>query len=195
LGLAIAPQPAKPIANRTRKQHDTRPLSGLSWRGYRSAGRQDGAWHRVLASGLAIAEMAEPGCPVTVGLPRMSLAEAVAAARGRRCWLCQCGRGDGRGNGGLLPGSPARRAACRLGLHARLPAIPRYAPKPPGFRCSTCANRPLRSRSAPGAGAREPLLTVGTDCSRQDVFHAGDRARTETPGVAADFRATGRPAS
>ncbi|MBW3559201.1 MAG: DUF1611 domain-containing protein [Proteobacteria bacterium] len=144
-----------------------------------------------------LGEHRRPGCGVTLGLPNLGFAEAVA--RGARTMIV------GEANaGGILRETSVGDVIAALqagmnvasGLHQRLTDIPavrdaaRKAGRdlfdvrepPPGLRVGTGHRRPGRR-----------LLTVGTDCSVGKMYTSlalerGLRAR----GEAADFRATGQ---
>jgi uncharacterized NAD-dependent epimerase/dehydratase family protein len=144
-----------------------------------------------------VAEFRHDDSPLTLGLPRMTIAEAAAA--GARTLVLGIA-----GAGGKLPAELIDDAAAALeagmnvaaGLHERLRDQPRLAAladqrglqlfdvrdPPPGLTVGKGYKR---------AGHR--LLTVGTDCSVGKMYATlaltrGLRAR----GIAADFRATGQ---
>ncbi|MBF5089366.1 DUF1611 domain-containing protein [Novosphingobium sp. NBM11] len=147
--------------------------------------------------GMAIAEMAEPGCPVTVGLPRMSLAEAVAA--GARTAVLGYANAGGVMDAGTVAfclealGTGLHVAS---GLHARLagnPAI-RAAAETAGLSLFDVREPPASLPLGTGrkrAGNR--LLTVGTDCAVGKMYSTlAIERELRGRGVAADFRATGQ---
>jgi uncharacterized NAD-dependent epimerase/dehydratase family protein len=144
-----------------------------------------------------LGEFRHDDCPLTLGLPRMAMAEAKAA--GARTLILGIA-----GAGGELSPALVEDAAAALeggmnvasGLHHRLRDEPRLAALAAAGGLVLFDVREPPSGLAVGTGyPREGrrLLTVGTDCSVGKMYASialaeGLRAR----GVAADFRATGQ---
>jgi uncharacterized NAD-dependent epimerase/dehydratase family protein len=144
-----------------------------------------------------VGEFRHDGCPLTLGLARLSMSEAAAA--GARTMVLGIA-----GAGGRLPAELVDDAAAALeagmnvaaGLHERLRDQPRLAAlaQARGLHLYDVRDPPTDLTVGKGekrAGRR--LLTVGTDCSVGKMYATlaltrGLRAR----GVAADFRATGQ---
>ncbi len=138
-----------------------------------------------------------PGCQADLGLPDMTLADAVAAG----CRTMVIGVAN---RGGVIPDSwvPMMVAALEAGmdiaagLHQRVTGIEAVADA-----AAANGNRlfdvrhPTRSFSV-GSGERRPgkrLLTVGTDCSVGKMYAAlAIEAEMHAQKVKADFRATGQ---
>lgn len=146
--------------------------------------------------GAAIGEAAGPSCTVTVGLPRMTIAEA--AANGAKTFVLGFANA-----GGTM--DPATIAVAKMaidaglnvasGLHAKLSAEPQLvaAATERGVRLIDVRNPPPLPV---GTGRRRPgrrLLTVGTDCAVGKMYTtlALEKA-LHRRNVAADFRATGQ---
>ncbi|WP_347302731.1 N-acetyltransferase DgcN [Croceibacterium sp. TMG7-5b_MA50] len=144
-----------------------------------------------------VGEFRHDDCPLTLGLPRLSLDEAVAA--GARTLVLGIANA-----GGVLGDALVRDAVAALeagldvaaGLHQRLadnPLIAAAAART-GRRLHDVRDAPAGlpvGTGYPRAGRR--LLTVGTDCSVGKMYAslalvAGLRAK----GLPADFRATGQ---
>src|SRR4051812_28799439 len=144
-----------------------------------------------------VGEYRHDDCPLTLGLKRMGMAEAVAAGA-RTLVLGIAGAGGKLGADLVADAAAALDAGMNVasGLHQRLRDEPRLA--------ALAAQRNLRLfdvRDPPagltvGKGYERPgnrLLTIGTDCSVGKMVTAlaltrGLRAR----GIGADFRATGQ---
>ena len=144
-----------------------------------------------------VGELALPAGTVTVGLPRLSPAEA--RARGARAMVIGVANPGGViGRGWIQLLLEALEAGLDLigGLHARLRDVPELAAAaqrlgrrlidvrdpPPGIPLATGAKR---------SGKR--LLTVGTDCALGKKYTALALARAfQARGLDADFRATGQ---
>ena len=144
-----------------------------------------------------IGEFRHDECPQTLGLPRLTMAEA--AARGARTLVLGIA-----GAGGKLPDELIQDAATALdagmnvaaGLHERLRDQPRLASlaRERGLQLFDVRDPPANlsvGKGYPRAGRR--LLTVGTDCSVGKMYAtlALTQALRER-GVRADFRATGQ---
>jgi uncharacterized NAD-dependent epimerase/dehydratase family protein len=144
-----------------------------------------------------VGEFRHDDCPQTLGLPRLTMEEAVA--KGARTLILGIA-----GAGGKLPDELIDDAALALeagmnvaaGLHERLRDQPRLAnlAKERGLSLFDVRDPPPDLSVGKGyerAGRR--LLTVGTDCSVGKMYAtlALTQALRER-GVAADFRATGQ---
>jgi uncharacterized NAD-dependent epimerase/dehydratase family protein len=144
-----------------------------------------------------VGEFRHDDCPQTLGLPRLSMAEAVA--KGARTLVLGIA-----GAGGKLPDELVEDAAAALragmnvaaGLHERLRDQPRLASLAGerGLQLFDVRDAPANlsvGKGYPRAGRR--LLTVGTDCSVGKMYATlalTDALRAR--GVRADFRATGQ---
>lgn len=144
-----------------------------------------------------IGEFGPANCPLTVGLPRLTIAEAAAA--GARTLVLGVAGAGGRMGGDLIEDAASALEAgmnVAAGLHERLRDEPRLV--------ALAAERGLRLfdvRDPPrdlivGTGYPRPgrrLLTVGTDCSVGKMYATLALVRAmKRRGVAADFRATGQ---
>lgn len=146
---------------------------------------------------ICVGEFRHDDCPLTLDLPRMGFAEAVAA--GARTLVLGIANAGGTLGEDLIEDSVAAMEAgldIASGLHRRLKDEPRLVataartgrvlhdvrdPKP---------NIPV-GNGRPRAGNR--LLTVGTDCSVGKMYTTLCLARTmQARGLKADFRATGQ---
>lgn len=144
-----------------------------------------------------VGEFRHDQCPLTLGLPRMGMAEA-AAAGARTLILGIAGAGGALGADLVEDAAAALEAGMNVasGLHQRLRDEPRLAAlaRERGLRLFDVRDPPAKLGVGKGyerAGRR--LLTVGTDCSVGKMYASialaeGLRAR----GEAADFRATGQ---
>lgn len=144
-----------------------------------------------------IGELREDSCPLSLGLPRMDVEQAVAA--GARSLVLGIATSGGRIEEAMVPHILAALDAgldVVSGLHQRLDADPRIVE-----RAKANARRLIDVRVAPrdlrvGTGQRRSghrLLTVGTDCAVGKMYTslalvAGMHER----GMAARFRATGQ---
>lgn len=149
------------------------------------------------APDLCVGEFALPTAQISVGLPKLSPAEA--ADRGARALVIGVAN-----SGGFIAGSwvPVLIEALEAGLdivsgmHAKLTCIPelRYGAERLGRRLIDIRTPPPNIPIATGlkrSGKR--LLTVGTDCALGKKYTALSIARALTArGVDADFRATGQ---
>lgn len=144
-----------------------------------------------------VGEFRHDDCPLTLGLPRLTMAEA--AARGARTLVLGIA-----GPGGKLPTELIDDAAAALeagmnvaaGLHERLRDQHRLAALAweRGLQLFDVRDPPANlsvGRGYPRAGRR--LLTVGTDCSVGKMYATLALTRgLSDRGIAADFRATGQ---
>ncbi|HET9428080.1 MAG TPA: N-acetyltransferase DgcN [Allosphingosinicella sp.] len=144
-----------------------------------------------------LGEFRHDDCPLTLGLPRLNMAEAVAA--GAQTLILGIAGAGGKVGADLIEDSAAALEAglnVASGLHERLRDQPRLAElasarglklfdvrdPPPGLTVGTGYARPGRR-----------LLTVGTDCSVGKMYAALALTRAlRERGVTADFRATGQ---
>ncbi len=146
---------------------------------------------------ISIGEFRHDDCRMTVGLPRMGFAEAVAA--GARTLVLGIANAGGRIGDDLIRDALAAIEAgldVAAGLHSRLRDVPELVEAARRHGRLLHDVRDPRpdipvGKGLPRAGRR--LLTVGTDCSVGKMYatlclQRGMRAR----GIAADFRATGQ---
>ncbi|MBA2770916.1 MAG: DUF1611 domain-containing protein [Sphingomonas sp.] len=144
-----------------------------------------------------LGEFRHDDCPLTLGLPRLGMAEAAAA--GARTLVLGIANSGGTFESDLIEDSAAALEAgmnVAAGLHERLRDQPRLVAlaRQRGLQLFDVRDPPsdlVVATGYPRAGHR--LLTVGTDCSVGKMYAAlvltvALRAR----GVAADFRATGQ---
>lgn len=142
-------------------------------------------------------EFRHEGCPLSLGLPRLGMAEAARA--GARTLILGIAGAGGRIGADLIDDAAAALEAgldVASGLHERLRDQPRLAAlaealgrtlfdvrdPPAGLKVGT---------GVPRAGRR--LLTLGTDCSVGKMYSSIALARgLRERGIAADFRATGQ---
>lgn len=144
-----------------------------------------------------LGEFRHDDCPLTLGLPRMTMTEAVAAGA-RTLVLGIANPGGTMGEALVRDASEALRAGMHVvsGLHKRLREVPELVAMAAalGLRLTDVRDPPADlpvGNGRPRAGRR--ILTVGTDCSVGKMYAAlclteGLRAR----GEQADFRATGQ---
>jgi uncharacterized NAD-dependent epimerase/dehydratase family protein len=144
-----------------------------------------------------VGEFRHDDCPLTLGLPRLGMKEAVAAGA-RTLILGIAGAGGKLGADLVADAAAALDAGLNVasGLHQRLRDEPRLA--------SLARQRNLRlfdvrdppAGLAVGKGHARPgnrLLTVGTDCSVGKMVTTLALARgLRERGIPADFRATGQ---
>lgn len=144
-----------------------------------------------------LGEFRHDDCPLTLDLPRLTIAEAAAA--GARTLVLGIAMAGGRLNDALIEDALAAIAAgmnVAAGLHQRLRDQPALARAAADAGVSLFDVRDPPAELPVGSGKRRAgrrLLTVGTDCSTGKMFTtlaltAALRAR----GIAADFRATGQ---
>ena len=144
-----------------------------------------------------VGEFRHDDCPQTLGLPRLSMAEAVA--KGARTLVLGIA-----GAGGKLPEELIEDAAAALnagmsvaaGLHERLRDQPRLASLAWERGLTLFDVRDPPAKLSVGKGYPRPgrrLLTVGTDCSVGKMYATLALARgLKERGIPADFRATGQ---
>ncbi|RDE07060.1 N-acetyltransferase DgcN [Sphingomonas aracearum] len=144
-----------------------------------------------------VGEFRHDDCPLTLDLPRLSMADA--AARGAKTMVLGIANGGGTMGADLVADAVAALEAgmnVASGLHQRLRDVPRLADlaRERGLQLFDVRDPP--AHLPVGTGNPRPgnrLLTVGTDCSVGKMYATialaeGLRAR----GLAADFRATGQ---
>ncbi|ROT97037.1 DUF1611 domain-containing protein [Altererythrobacter sp. FM1] len=166
--------------------HSTDPVGIKTSRGLADFRRQD-----------CIGEFRYDDCPLTLGLPRMTLAEGAAA--GARTLVLGIANSGGTMDPALIDdAAEALDNGMHVvsGLHQRLRDVPRLAglAAAKGLDLIDVRNPPADLKvgtGRPRAGRR--VLTVGTDCSVGKMYTTialaqGLKARGET----ADFRATGQ---
>ncbi len=144
-----------------------------------------------------IGEFRHDDCNLTVGLPRLTIEEAVAA--GARTLVLGIAVAAGRLNQALVADAAAAVAAgmnVASGLHDRLRDNPALynAAQQAGVNLFDVREPPSNLPVGNGLGRLgKRLLTVGTDCSSGKMFTTlalTDALRAR--GIAADFRATGQ---
>ena len=144
-----------------------------------------------------IGQMRLPGCKADLGIPDLTLAEALA----KGCRTLVVGVVNA---GGVLPNHWVKEIVAAIdagfdvasGLHVRLGAVPAIAEAAERRGCRLHDVRHSSETFPTGKGTRRAgrrLLTVGTDCSVGKKYttlslEKGMRAR----GLDADFRATGQ---
>ena len=166
--------------------HSSDPLSVKTSRGVAAFRGQD-----------CVGEFRHDDCPLTLGLPRMGMAEA-AAAGARTLILGIAGAGGKVGADLIEDAAAALEAGLNVasGLHERLRDQPRLAELAAARGLMLFDVRDPPAGLSVGKGYPRPgrrLLTVGTDCSVGKMY--ATLALTEAlrqRGVAADFRATGQ---
>ena len=144
-----------------------------------------------------VGEFRHDDCPLTLGLPRMGMAEA-ASAGARTLILGIAGAGGKVGADLIEDAAAALEAGLNVasGLHERLRDQPRLAELAAARGLALFDVRDPPAGLSVGKGYPRPgrrLLTVGTDCSVGKMY--ATLALTEAlrqRGVAADFRATGQ---
>lgn len=166
--------------------HSTDPVGIKTSRGLAAFRRAD-----------CVGEFRYDDCPLTLGLPRMGMAEAAEA--GARTLVLGIANPGGTMEAALIEdAADALRAGMHVvsGLHQRLRDVPELVAMAAalGRRLIDVRDPPADlpvGNGRPRAGRR--ILTVGTDCSVGKMYAAlclteGLKARGET----ADFRATGQ---
>ena len=144
-----------------------------------------------------VGEFRHDDCPLTLGLPRLSMEEA--AARGAKTLVLGIAHAGGAMAPVLIEDAHAALAAglhVASGLHHRLRDVPSLVAQAQarGLELIDVRDPPAELHVGTGAPRRgRRLLTVGTDCSVGKMYAAlaltaGLRAR----GARADFRATGQ---
>jgi len=166
--------------------HSVDPLAIKTSRGVAMFRRED-----------CVGEFRHDDCPLTLDLPRLGMAEAVAAGA-RTLVLGIAGAGGKLGADLVADAAAALDAGLNVasGLHQRLRDEPRLAALALQRNLRLFDVRDPPSGLAVGKGFERPgnrLLTVGTDCSvgKMVTTIALTRALRER-GLAADFRATGQ---
>lgn len=144
-----------------------------------------------------VGEFRHDDCPLTLGLPRMTFEEAVAA--GARTLILGIANAGGKLGDDLIADAEAALEAgldVASGLHSRLKDEPRLVVTAQRLGRRLHDVRDPQPDIPIGNGMRRAgnrLLTVGTDCSVGKMYTSlclekGLRAR----GIRADFRATGQ---
>lgn len=144
-----------------------------------------------------VGEFRHDDCPLSLGLPRMSMAEA-AAAGAKTLVLGIASAGGSLGSDLVEDAAAALEAGMNVaaGLHERLRNEPRlvFLAAERGLQLFDVRDPPgdlTVGKGYPRAGRR--LLTVGTDCSVGKMYTTLALTRAlQARGVAADFRATGQ---
>lgn len=144
-----------------------------------------------------VGEFRHDDCPLTLNLPRLSIAEA-AAAGARTLVLGIANPGGTLGDDLVEDAAAALQAGMNVasGLHHRLRDEPRLVAlaKERGLQLFDVRDPPadlLVGKGTPRAGRR--LLTVGTDCSVGKMYTALALTQAISKrGVDAQFRATGQ---
>ncbi len=144
-----------------------------------------------------LGEFRHDGCPLTLGLPRMTMAEGAAA--GARTLVLGIANPGGRMDPALIADS---RAALEAGLHVvsglhhRLREVPELVALAADKNLQLIDVRDPPTDLAVGTGrarAGRRILTVGTDCSVGKMYASlALAAALRARGQAADFRATGQ---
>jgi uncharacterized NAD-dependent epimerase/dehydratase family protein len=144
-----------------------------------------------------VGEFRHDDCPLTLGLPRLTIAEAAAA--GAKTLVLGIANSGGTFGEGLLEDAVAALEAgmnVAAGLHRRLRDVPELAALAEAKGLSLFDVRDPPADLVVGTGyAREGkrLLTVGTDCSTGKMYTTLALVRgLRAHGIAADFRATGQ---
>lgn len=144
-----------------------------------------------------VGEFRHDECPLTLGLPRLTMAEAVEA--GARTLVLGIAGAGGRLGHDLIEDAALALAAglsVAAGLHQRLRDEPRLLALAGERGLGLFDVREPPADLAVGTGyprAGRRLLTVGTDCSVGKMYAALALARALAErGEAADFRATGQ---
>ena len=144
-----------------------------------------------------VGEFRYDDCPLTLNLPRLTMAEG-AAAGARTLVLGIANSGGSMGADLIADAIEGLEAGMNVasGLHQRLRDVPRLVAlaESKGLRLFDVRDPPADLKVGNGyARAGHRLLTVGTDCSVGKMYATialaeGLRAR----GITADFRATGQ---
>lgn len=144
-----------------------------------------------------VGEFRHDDCPLTLDLPRLTMAEAVEQGA-RTMVLGIAGAGGRLGTDLIADAAEALRAGMNVaaGLHQRLRDQPELVAlaKERGLTLFDVRDPPADldvGKGYPRPGNR--LLTVGTDCSVGKMYSTLALTRAlQTRGVPADFRATGQ---
>ncbi|MFD1612278.1 N-acetyltransferase DgcN [Sphingomonas tabacisoli] len=144
-----------------------------------------------------VGEFRHDDCPLTLGLPRMRMAQAAAA--GARTMVLGIASAGGRLGADLVADAAAALEVgmnVAAGLHERLRNEPRLVQMAAerGLQLFDVRDPPADltvGKGYPRAGHR--LLTVGTDCSVGKMYSTLALTKAlRARGVTADFRATGQ---
>lgn len=144
-----------------------------------------------------VGEFRHDDCPLTLGLPRLTMEEA--AAKGAKTLVLGIAHAGGEMAPALIEDAHAALGAglhVASGLHHRLRDVPSLVTlaKARGLRLIDVRDPPKSLKV--GTGQARPgrrLLTVGTDCSVGKMYAAlALTAGLKARGVTADFRATGQ---
>ncbi|MBA3666388.1 MAG: DUF1611 domain-containing protein [Sphingomonas sp.] len=144
-----------------------------------------------------VGEFRHDNCPLTLGLPRLGMAEAVAA--GARTLVLGIANPGGTFEQHLIEDAEAALHAgmnVAAGLHQRLRDQQRLASLAREQKLQLFDVRDRPADPVVGTGYPRPghrLLTVGTDCSTGKMYAAlALTSAMRERGLAADFRATGQ---
>jgi uncharacterized NAD-dependent epimerase/dehydratase family protein len=144
-----------------------------------------------------VGEFRHDDCPLSVGMPRMTIAEGAAA--GAKTLVLGIANSGGVMSADLVADATAALAAgmnVAAGLHQRLRDVPalKALADAKGLSLFDVRDPPadlVVGTGYPRAGRR--LLTVGTDCSVGKMYTTIALVRAlQARGIAADFRATGQ---
>ncbi|AJP73058.1 N-acetyltransferase DgcN [Sphingomonas hengshuiensis] len=146
---------------------------------------------------ICVGEFRHDDCPLTLGLPRLTIAEGAAA--GARTLVLGIANSGGTMGADLVEDALAALDAgmnVAAGLHQRLRDEPRLAARAAelGLQLFDVRDPPADLKVGNGyARAGHRLLTVGTDCSVGKMYATLALTRgLQARGVTADFRATGQ---
>jgi uncharacterized NAD-dependent epimerase/dehydratase family protein len=144
-----------------------------------------------------VGEWRHDDSPLTLGLPRMGVAEACAA--GARTLVLGIANAGGQMEPALIEDALIAIAAgmnVASGLHQRLRDVPALVEAAAGLGVTLFDVRDPPAHLPVGNGKRRAgnrLLTVGTDCSVGKMYATlALRDAMRRRGIAADFRATGQ---
>lgn len=144
-----------------------------------------------------LGEFRHDDCPLTLGLPRLGMAEAAAA--GARTLVLGIANSGGTFERDLIDDAEAALQVgmnVAAGLHQRLRDQPQLVSLARERRLQLFDVRERPAISVVGTGYPRPghrLLTVGTDCSTGKMYAAlALTAALHERGLATDFRATGQ---
>ncbi len=146
---------------------------------------------------LSVGEIALPDCAVTLGVPRLTLAEA--KARGAKTLVVGMNNSGGTIAANWIP-TILEALECGYdiasGLHQRLTNIPDVRAAADRNNCQLIDVRHTDAELKTGTGLRRTgkrLLTVGTDCSVGKMYTAlAIEKEMRARGIDADFVATGQ---